>query len=142
MRKIRMILLFLILSFSGYGQSVQIIPQPVDVKLIPGDPFVITKSTPFFFVSGRAMANVIEFNSLLKKTYGFEMSWITQVVDSNQKFIFLHLTKDSSITNSEGYQIESNKDYIKIAATTRDGDRKSTRLNSSHIQKSRMPSSA
>ena len=34
---------------------------------------------------------------------------------------------------------DSNSDYIIV---TWDGDRKSTRLNSSHIQKSRMPSSA
>lgn len=113
--------LFFILSLSAYPQPVQIIPQPVDVKLLSTDPFVITKSTPFFFVSGRAMANVIEFNSLLKKTYGFEMTWVMQILDSNQKFIFLHFTKDSTITKAEGYQIESNKDYIKITATTRAG---------------------
>jgi len=67
------------------------------------------------------MANVIEFNSLLKKTYGFEMPWIMEVTDSNQKFIFLHLTKDSTITHGEGYLLESNKGYIKITATTRTG---------------------
>ena len=32
--------------------------------------------------------------------------------------------------------------FLETAAQHADGDRKSTRLNSSHIQKSRMPSSA
>ena len=31
---------------------------------------------------------------------------------------------------------------VHLVGTAHDGDRKSTRLNSSHIQKSRMPSSA
>lgn len=114
-------LIILFLNIHLYSQSLQIIPKPSEGKLTGGEPFLITKNTPFFFVSGRCMANVIEFNSLLKKTYGFEMPWIMEVTDSNQKFIFLHLTKDSTITNAEGYQIESNKDWIKITATTRTG---------------------
>jgi hexosaminidase len=67
------------------------------------------------------MANVIEFNSLLKKTYGFEMRWSQEVLDSNEKVIFLHLTKDSTIQNAEGYQMEVTSGHIKITANTRTG---------------------
>lgn len=121
MKKTCLIFLIILSHYILRAQSLQIIPQPAEVKILAGDPFVITKQTPFFFVSGRCMANMIEFNSLLKKTYGFEMSWTMEVTDTNQKFIFLHLTKDSTITHGEGYIIESNKDYIKITANTRDG---------------------
>lgn len=114
--------LFLLIGFlTGYSQQLQLIPQPVEFKMNVGDPFVITKKTPLFFVSGRCMANVIEFNSLLKKMYGFEMRWSQEVLDSNEKIIFLHLTKDSTIQNAEGYQIDVTKNHIKITANTRTG---------------------
>ena len=40
------------------------------------------------------------------------------------------------------WQAEAQKDYITSYQLMEPSDRKSTRLNSSHIQKSRMPSSA
>ena len=114
---------FLILGILShlYAQSAQIIPQPAVVRMIESAPFEFNKQTPFFFVSGRAMANVIEFNTLLKKMYGFELSWTNEILDSNQKFIFLHLTKDSLLKHPEGYEIECNSNYIKITANTRTG---------------------
>ena len=121
MKKTWPLLLCIFFHVTLHAQSVQIIPQPSEAKLLAGNPFVITKNTPFFFVSGRALATVMEFNALLKKTYGFELSWITEVTDHSQKFIFLHLTKDSTIQKEEGYKIDCNEDFIKITATTRAG---------------------
>ena len=43
------------------------------------------------------------------------------------------------VTMQQGIPIEKAREIVK---TIKDSDRKSTRLNSSHIQKSRMPSSA
>ncbi len=116
-----LILLFILIGSAVCAQSVQIIPQPKEVKLLRSDPFILTRETPFFFISGRVMANVIEFNSFLKTTYNIELSWTTEMLDSNQKVIFLHLTKDSSITNAEGYKIKVCPEYVKITATTRTG---------------------
>jgi hexosaminidase len=121
MRNTWLTLFFCIGFLTGYCQQLQLIPQPVDYTITPGNPFIITKKTPLFFVSGRCMANVIEFNSLLKKMYGFEMRWTQEVTDSNDKVIFLHLTKDSTIQNAEGYKIKVTDDHIKITATTRTG---------------------
>jgi hexosaminidase len=121
MKKACLFFLFILFRLIAQAQSLQIIPQPADVKILPEPPFVITRNTPFFFISGRCMANVIEFNSLLKKTYGFEMGWTMEVVDTNQKFIYLQLTKDSVIKNPEGYEIECTRNYIKITASGRPG---------------------
>jgi hexosaminidase len=103
-----------------YGQSVSVIPKPVESIINAGYPFTITKKTPFFFISGRCMANVIEFNSLLKKTYGFELGWTTEILDTNQQFIYLALPKDSTIPD-EGYKMLVSSKYIKITATSRSG---------------------
>ncbi len=120
MKKTWLVFLVFLLHFSAYGQSLPIIPLPVEAKLISGDPFILTKKTPFFFISGRAMANVIEFNALLKKTYGYELTWTNEILDSNQKFIYLALPKDSTIPD-EGYKLLVNSHYIKATATSRSG---------------------
>jgi hexosaminidase len=121
MRNTWLTLIFSILGFCSFGQRPQLIPQPVECHFSGGPPFIITKNTPLFFVSGRCMANVIEFNSLLKKTYGFEMRWTQEVLDSNDQVVFLHLTKDSTIRSEEGYKLEVTNGHIKITANTRMG---------------------
>lgn len=103
-----------------FCQSHSIIPKPVDVKYQDGSPFIITGKTPLFFVSGRIMANVIEFNSLLKQIHGIELPWTTEVTNADQPIIYLELIKDSLIP-SEGYRLISTTDYIKITATHRHG---------------------
>ncbi len=115
------LLLIFLTNAICFSQPLQLIPQPAQYTITRQSPFILTKNTPFFFVSGRCMANVIEFNAMLKKTYGFEMKWTNEMTDTNEKAIFLHLTKDSTIQNPEGYKMEVNSQHIKITANTRDG---------------------
>lgn len=115
------IFLLSLLTSLCFSQPLQLIPQPAQYSITNKVPFVLTKNTPFFFVSGRCMANVIEFNALLKKTYGFEMKWTNEMTDTNEKAIFLHLTKDSTIQNAEGYKMEVTPQHIKITANSRAG---------------------
>ena len=52
-------------------------------------------------------------------------------------------TASGSLTNIGNFSMNAYYDgFEQMNRRTRPGDRKSTRLNSSHIQKSRMPSSA
>jgi len=121
MKFTQLTIFFLFFTSLCFSQPLQLIPQPAQYSITNGAPFILTKNTPFFFVSGRCMANVIEFNALLKKTYGFEMKWTNEMTDTNEKAIFLHLTKDSTIQNPEGYKMEVNSQHIKITANSRVG---------------------
>ena len=47
-----------------------------------------------------------------------------------------------ALTDEQAQDIQRGKDFVQLKNGPFDLDRKSTRLNSSHIQKSRMPSSA
>lgn len=120
MKKWILTLNFLFLGFLSYAQSLQVIPKPAEVIRGNDGPFLITPKTPIFFISGRIMANVIEFNSLLKQIHGMELPWTTEVTDANQKLIYLELIKDSLISD-EGYQFISQSEFIKITATHRHG---------------------
>jgi len=121
MKKHLLILFLCSWSIFSFGQHLNLIPQPSQYFATGDSDFVLTPYTPLFFVSGRAMANVIEFNSLLKNTYGFNLKWTNEITDPKQNFIYLNLTKDSTIGNPEGYTLESNHEYIKISANTRTG---------------------
>ena len=89
----------------------------------------------------------------LIKRYSQHFGWHLQVMNvKNRDLILIHPANDAlkelkgciapdSILKAEGKGLESRIALRKILAIVYP-DRKSTRLNSSHIQKSRMPSSA
>ena len=64
-------------------------------------------------------------------------SWIV----SAQSYLFKHLEVSDGLSNNSVNTIYKDRDGFMWFGTTT-GDRKSTRLNSSHMPKSRMPSSA
>ena len=121
-----------ILSDADLKQPAKLGERRVMIMKIADDVFdfkEISQRTLGRHWQGRTPAEQAEFSDLFRDVLA--RAYVTQIENySGEKVTFLNDT------------IEGDLATVRSKVITKAGDRKSTRLNSSHIQKSRMPSSA